>query len=368
MRRLFRASPWVLFVLACLAGIGLVAVSLISLRSYKASADTTTAVAQVSLLESGLFINLLDAETGQRGYLLTGDEAFLEPYTAAITSIDATVEEIRTRTASNATERELVDELKPMVDAKLAELKQTLDLDKAGEHDQALALVGGGQGKAVMDNIRANLTNILTQEAGKHESARATANRRVRETEVAIGALAIVTAALLAWVFVVLRRRGVEESLRRSNQEKDEFLGMVSHELRTPITVIVGNASILQRNRDSLAPQERAQAIQDIQEESERLKQLVENMLRLSRPDAVAPPETEPLLVRRAIDKAVERHRQRYPRTDVRVDLTRDLPPVLAHEAYVDQVLQNLLSNAAKYGSKTEPIEVRAATTAVTYR
>jgi K+-sensing histidine kinase KdpD len=71
--------------------------------------------------------------------------------------------------------------------------------------------------------------------------------------------------------------------LTESNSVKDEFLGLVSHELRTPVTTILGNARLLQDRRDQLAAEQRASMLADIAAEAERLHEIIENLLSLSR-------------------------------------------------------------------------------------
>jgi PAS domain S-box-containing protein len=148
--------------------------------------------------------------------------------------------------------------------------------------------------------------------------------------------------------------------LRVANQAKDEFLGLVSHELRTPITTIFGNAQVLHHRGGRLDDETREQAIADIEQESDRLHRIIDNMLVLSRLEAGKAIETEPLSVDRAIARIVGSFRQRQPSRPVDVDVEAGLPPVSAEPVYFEQVLRNLLSNADKYSPAGAPIEVQA--------
>src|SRR2546422_7007446 len=65
---------------------------------------------------------LVDAETGQRGYLLTGDEAYFEPYSAAIKNIDQTIGNLKSLTSDNANQQKRIQILEPLVEQKLAEI------------------------------------------------------------------------------------------------------------------------------------------------------------------------------------------------------------------------------------------------------
>ncbi len=119
----------------------------------------------------------------------------------------------------------------------------------------------------------------------------------------------------------------------------------------------MGNARLLQRD-DVLDAEERARSQREIRVEAERMHQIVENMLTLSRVAADDAVTSEPVLLGRIIDAAVSRHRGYFPEGVVAVRTAQGLPPVMGNAAYIDQVVQNLLTNARKYASSSEPIEV----------
>src|ERR1700751_1025396 len=73
---------------------------------------------------------LSDAETGQRGYLLLGEDAYLEPYRTAIKKIDRTIGELKGLTSDNPNQQKRIQILEPLVGKKIAELQQTIDLRK----------------------------------------------------------------------------------------------------------------------------------------------------------------------------------------------------------------------------------------------
>ena len=103
-----------------------------------------------------LLSELKDAETSQHGYLLTGDEGFLEPYLAVRDSISGNLEKLRQITLVSNAQKHL-DTLVPLVDAQLALMSQTIELRRNHEVTAAFAVVRGGQGKRLMDSIRAEI-------------------------------------------------------------------------------------------------------------------------------------------------------------------------------------------------------------------
>lgn len=141
-----------------------------------------------------------------------------------------------------------------------------------------------------------------------------------------------------------------------SSAARDDFLGLVSHELRTPVTTIYGNARLLLDRIDRLPVEERGM-LADIATDSERLLDIVENLLQLSRLQAGAQPELEPQLLKHLVQKEVSAFSRRHPDRVVRVDARGPHVVVDADRAYLMLVIQNLLSNADKYGGDG-PIDV----------
>lgn len=105
-----------------------------------------------------------DAETGQRGFLLTNDERYLEPYTAALRELPPKLDEITELSGDSPVQRGRIVSLRQHVEAKLAELKQTIDLRRSRGIEAALAVVLAEGGKAEMDAIRQRLAEMADEE------------------------------------------------------------------------------------------------------------------------------------------------------------------------------------------------------------
>ncbi len=106
---------------------------------------------------------LKDAETGQRGYLLTGDEAFLEPYLAVRDSLRGELEKMRQSSLICAAQKHM-DALSPLMDSKLIEMSKGIDLRRKNDFAAAQASVGSGHGRRLMDSIRAEMRDIIRLE------------------------------------------------------------------------------------------------------------------------------------------------------------------------------------------------------------
>ncbi|GEA86715.1 methyl-accepting chemotaxis protein [Cellulomonas cellasea] len=109
--------------------------------------------------------SLKDAETGQRGYLITGVDGYLAPYTAAQADVTEHIDAVRALTSDNAEQQGRLDDLEPLVAAKFEEMQQTIDVRDDEGFEAAQAIVLSDAGKAVMDQIRGVLDEIRSDEA-----------------------------------------------------------------------------------------------------------------------------------------------------------------------------------------------------------
>jgi len=140
------------------------------------------------------------------------------------------------------------------------------------------------------------------------------------------------------------------EEERRAGAFREAFIDVISHELRTPITTILGLTQILARPHRNEPGTSDRELIDDINAESERLHRLVEDLLVLTRAErGPVDVEDEPLALRRVLTRVVERETPRLPGLTISLDVPRELPIVAGEEIYVEQIVRNMLTNAAKY-------------------
>jgi CHASE3 domain sensor protein len=107
---------------------------------------------------------LQDAETGQRGFLLTGDATYLEPYERAVSAMAKNAGKLANLIADNPKQQQSLSELTALSQNKLTELNRTIELKREGKSDEALAIVFNGSGKALMDRARSVIANIIAEE------------------------------------------------------------------------------------------------------------------------------------------------------------------------------------------------------------
>jgi methyl-accepting chemotaxis protein len=175
--------------------------SIISYRATTELAQNTNLAAhtyQVRHNLAGILSSLTDAETGQRGFILTGREEYLDPYRAGIRSVDRFIQDVRGATMDNPNQQVRLSNLQPVIADKLAELAQTIDLRRQKSEAAALDVVLTNRGKTYMEDIRKIIAEMDAEEssllAARSQKANDTAN---------FASQAIVVGSLLSLVLIV---------------------------------------------------------------------------------------------------------------------------------------------------------------------
>lgn len=151
------------------------------------------------------------------------------------------------------------------------------------------------------------------------------------------------------------------EALRRSDAVKTTVLRSVSHDLRSPITAILTAGDVLESSGESLSPAEREELHEAIRLQALRLSRVVSNMLDLSKLEAgAAHPAPELWTVDGLIARALEAIGPSNAR--IATELPDESPPVRVDPAQLEHALVNLLENALKFSSPSDPVELRAET------
>jgi signal transduction histidine kinase/DNA-binding response OmpR family regulator/CHASE3 domain sensor protein len=146
-----------------LAVIAVLVIAVLSYRSLQATAESTrslTRAIEVLAQLNTVLSTLKDAETGQRGFLLTGDENYLEPFTTAKSAIPAEFKTLRAALSDRPEQSRRLDALQALAEQKMSELGETVDLRHAGRAADALAVVHTDRGKIYMDRIRAAVAEM----------------------------------------------------------------------------------------------------------------------------------------------------------------------------------------------------------------
>ncbi|HEX8735895.1 MAG TPA: response regulator [Pyrinomonadaceae bacterium] len=191
---------------------------------------------------------LKDAESASRGYVLTGEESFLEPYQKSVGSIEAHFDKVRRMSLDNPKQQQLLAALAPALDEKLRFTDSYVELRRKGNFTEAQKLIASGKGKIAMDKIRA-LTDEMKQEERNLLQERSektdASERRALVTFISLSAIVLMfalTGYLVIRHDIKKRRRAeaeqarllavVEASENRYRRLTDESLGLIcTHDL-----------------------------------------------------------------------------------------------------------------------------------------
>lgn len=173
-----------------------------------------------------LMLSIVDAETGQRGYLITRDAAYLEPYNVAVGNLSHTYQSLLALLGDNPAQRARIEGLVPDLDAKRAEMARTIELMSAGQGAEALALLRSDTGLELMDRIRTSLQQVIGEEDDKliERNGRMELYRQLVIFTIlaALAAAAVLAYALLSRTQKRVAALSEEQNLLRSQNEELE--------------------------------------------------------------------------------------------------------------------------------------------------
>ncbi|HEV8676539.1 MAG TPA: CHASE3 domain-containing protein [Methylomirabilota bacterium] len=206
------------FALACalLAALGWMSYRrLAELREAARSVEHTLTVRSAA----DVLLSLIkDAETGQRGFLVTGDASYLQPYGTAVASIPERLERLRQLTIDNRSQQEHLAALDGLIRQKLDELNATIGAYRSEGPAAAARIVLGGDGKQVMDRIRTVVAAIRAEENRLLSERTAVEDRHARAaTYTTVGGLGLALVLLTAATVLLsraVRERGREQAAR----------------------------------------------------------------------------------------------------------------------------------------------------------
>jgi signal transduction histidine kinase len=338
-----------------------VVLSAITWKQLSDQVDIAVRQAEFNNALDAVFTAIQDAETGQRGFLITGNAAYLEPYTAAVAGFQAKFARLADLGLADPRVRARVLELRGKVEIKLAELKQSIQVMRESGFQKAADAVKTGEGLAAMADIRQAVEgmrlvrpDILTD---KNDPTRKKLWRASATSIVAglIGVGAGVFALFLTRVAFTQEKREralAEAKLRaeQSSEHKSAFLANMSHEIRTPMNAILGFSDLLD---GELSEPRQRQWLRSIRASGHSLLQLINDVLDMSKIEAglleLHPEPTDP---REVCDFIRTVFTEQATRKGVKLScvVAEDLPKaLLLDRTRLRQVLVNLVGNAVKF-------------------
>ncbi len=352
----------------------------LSYYNFKQVADNEAQVVHTHEVLDALaqtLASVTDAETGQRGYVITGDKAYLEPYHAANKRLLELTARLSLLTGDNEYQQAELTKLQALVAGRVGVLEKVIAARDLGGLDAARGLVLTGEGKRQMDAIRAQVAAMQEREQElldirslaarvSYATARATllltgalglglvvisyalALREVQTRQRSVQALALANSQLEERV----RERTatlneVNDSLRRSNSELEQFASGASHDLQEPLRKIQAFGDRLQSKYAEPLGEQGRDYIERMQGSAARMRSLIDALLNYSRVTTKAQPflETDLNQIAREVVSDLE---GRLQESGGRVELGT-LPACEADPLQMRQLLQNLISNGLKF-------------------
>jgi len=245
---------------------------------------------------SSVLQDFTDMETGQRGYLLTGDPSYLQPYTEAKARIGTDFAGLRAGLANRGeSERSQESQLESLASSKQAEMERSITLRQQGYRHRAFMLVDSNEGMEYMDQARGLLSSLSMAET--NNSARldreknASLSKALMETMVANLCLVVLTACLFG--LVRYHEQALEEETGKSKQtlavrdlQLEKLTFALSNQARSKTSAIEANARLLLDNYGGFLPRQGHEYAEQIKEASIQMEQL--------RQDLVASPGRNP--------------------------------------------------------------------------
>ena len=188
----------------------------------------------VTIRAADLLTDLIDAETGQRGFALTGNEAFLEPYLAVRNRVGDQLEELR-GLSTFAEARQHLDAVRPLMDAKMTEMARVIKLRRDGDLTAVTAVVSGGEGKKLMDSIRLEIKDFIrieNLELERHEAEFQSSLRRMFGGIVAVSAFVLLLGVLVAYLLYRNNEHRLKNLVHLETQRLLELQTATSEHLR----------------------------------------------------------------------------------------------------------------------------------------
>lgn len=354
--------------------------------------------ASVDLLGS-----LQDMETGQRGYLLTQDRKYLEPYEQHIEAIDRNLADLNASLSQIENAQESLQRLSTNIAYKRAELADTLTLADSQGFPAAIERVRSDSGKQAMDDIRAFLTAVMT---GADDRISAGAENQentinfLRLVTVVGGAVILLVVSGSIWTMIsymrelALARKEIEEAnlglearvadrtkeLGKANEEIQRFAYIVTHDLRAPLVNVMGFTSEMETGvaavrtymelhppapGDTVAEEAYLAASEDLPEAvtfiraaTRKMDSLINAILKISR-EGRRTLRPESIDLKRLVENSAAAVHHQLVEGQGEINIDVKVNELFTDRLSVEQVLGNILDNAIKYQSPNRPLHVR---------
>lgn len=319
--------------------------------------------ATVSL--QALLRNMQQAEAGQRGYIITGDESYLVPYDQAVGRIPAVLHSIDTQPSLDIQQSQIT-KIESLTRQSLADMGQIIQVRKDSGFDAAQQATQAGQGEKLMGQLRNMLVTMVQTKYQSVNPGQAKAKSAVRVSAVISSLLIIFVLAMCGIILRYVRQAIVRE--RAIEGAKNEFLSLASHQLRTPATSVKQYLGMLDAGYFGELNAEQKDALNTAYKSNETGISIINNLLNAAK---LSLGKIELSIKNTAIDsivqEAVDEYRVPLAAKQQKIVFTNALRGRKARldATYIKTVIENLIDNASKYSPEGTTIRVRLAVASI---
>jgi signal transduction histidine kinase len=325
----------------------------------------------------GILQGMTDAETGERGYILTGDDSYLAPYQRGLSEVRESFAAVRKFTTDNLSQQRSLDALESILAERLKELQERIQVRREAGLLAGATAVREGVGKEYMDRVRATVGEMKSEEERLLTLRSAELDVSSQKTRTALvsgellGLFFLGIAGLVVHSEMRHRRQAENEvrqlnadlerkvaertaelaerakDLERSNMELQQFAYVASHDLQEPLRTIASFTQLLAKRYGDKLDDKAREFIAFAVDGSKRMQTLINDLLSFSRVGTQGRPLV-PISTDAVLDSVLKNLKRGIEEN--RAIITRDpLPTVLADELQLGQILQNLIGNAIKF-------------------
>ena len=353
-----------------LAFATIIVISIVSFNSSIRFINTTEKIEEKykTLSEFEISIShIKDIILGTRGFLITGNDVFIDRRLHSIDSVQSKLNNLRLLLKSNKFVTNYVDTLQIYLEERLKFDKQLVALQKKGESQNWQEIIAIGNGERIMDNIRSVINKVESYEHAELEKLHREKESNFEYTIITFSSLSLIVLIIFSFMYFIIRkelfvRQAAEEEtemlnlkLKAVNKELEAFSYTVSHDLRAPLRHINGFLDILQQNITEKLDEKNLRYFNLIKDSSIEMGNLIEDLLSFSR-TAKSGVHKSKINLNNMIQEIVHKIKQDAEKN---VEwLTEELPEVAADYTLIRLVLVNLISNAVKFTSKKNKPEI----------
>lgn len=356
----------IFFFLAAMLLVSVLIIFYYNSQRVKSTGDFVEHTQEVLRKNNDVLINILNIQTGLRGYLLTGREYFLEPYNDALSAINSDIIELEILTSDNSRQQVKISYMKKLASERLIFTNKIIELRRQRELNELETIEAVEKGKYSTDKMRSIVTDINKEEFRLLKERRRENDASYENSDWIFLLFLVFIVVILALVVILIKNQNtknkIAEELQKStlliqknikeisavNSELEAFSYSISHDLRAPLRAINGYAKILHEDYASYLDTDGISALNSIHSNSKKMGELIDALLAFSKLG-----RKQVTTSQLNMDALVKLVKEETANKSSKIEFTlHELLPAKGDQVLIKQVWVNLISNAIKYSNQ----------------